>query len=118
MDINGPRIAIALVIFAAFLFIQRKQKKISDSYLERLKMGPKAEMERLAAQDELMEAAQRAGGGEDEEPGAGGGEAGHGATREAGLETAGSPGTGAARNGEGGAAGQARELESPPNGHA
>ena len=87
MDINGPRIAIALVIFAAFMVIQRKQKKISDGYLERLKMGPRAEMERLAAQEELREAAGREAGEEDEETEQSAGEAGHGATTEASAET-------------------------------
>ena len=90
MDINGPRIAIALVIFAAFLFIQRKQKKISDSYLERLKRGPKAEMERLAALDdeeELRDAAEGEAAGEDGETEDRADGAGPGGATEPGGET-------------------------------
>ncbi len=70
METNALRIAIALIIFAAFLFIQRKQKRISDSYLERLKMGPKAHMEHLADEAEWRDGEERAPDGDGSPAGA------------------------------------------------
>lgn len=37
MVLNGSRIVLALIVLGAFFLVQRKQRRVSDTYMERFK---------------------------------------------------------------------------------